>query len=131
MLSLLPRLQVPLTVYHLHGPASPELASVRQHLTSASFQGHWVLLHGVHTHPPLLSELPGLLEELTRGRDCWRLWLSMEGDCGGLPASILHRCSRVVLDPPKVCVCGLEADYCARLFICCPSYIMHPWLTRW
>ena len=79
-------------------------------MESASSQGHWLLLHNIHTCPQLLSQLPSLLHELPQcKREGWKLWLSV---CVGeeesyihpylLPLPLLQSACKVVLDPPKV-----------------------------
>ena len=93
-------LQVPLTVCYLHGSGEEELMCAVEALTEASSRGHWVLLHNVQLCPSLLMRLPALLDQLPP-RDGWKVWLSVQGDCGVLPPSLLHSADKLVLDPPR------------------------------
>ena len=103
--------QVPLTILSLHGSGTEEEAeAARRSMEAAASQGRWLLLHNVHTCPPLLSQLPTLLRELpSRQQEGWKLWLSAcvreEEDSVRprlLPVSLLQSACKVVLDPPKV-----------------------------
>lgn len=90
-----------LVTFTFHGTGVEELTSMEKCMEQAQSQGCWLLLHNIHTSPPLLAQLVTMMEHHPdRGGD-WRLWLSSHAD-HTLPTALLHRVTKVSTDSPKV-----------------------------
>ncbi len=91
---------------------------MKQSVELSRHQGHWLLLHNVHTNGQLLQELPSLLAEgeeaavedreggdgleaeSAKGQK-WRVWLTAHKDAI-LPTFIQQAACKVVLESPRV-----------------------------
>ena len=87
-------------VFTFHGTGTDELSAMAERMAEAQSQGLWLLLHNIHTSPPLLEQLAAMAEHPDKGGE-WRLWLSSHAD-HILPTSLLHRVTKVSTDSPKV-----------------------------